>query len=147
MAISTLAPGHHRLTRVLAIGAVAALSASLIVAFPALAKAPSLPTAPSSIDMVGTASYGNPATFTIVDPPTKWIQEMSLTCSVGGSQVYLDVHTEKDANWTTFMLWSQGWQDAGGGPAACTAQLYYYTWQGKTETGLVVEAQKDFVTE
>src|SRR4029077_11499610 len=90
-------------------------------------------------------SFGNAVTLSVSDPPIKGIQELSLTCSQHGHQVYLDVHTEKNAAWTQFMLWSQPWADNGGGAASCTASLFYYTWRGKTETGVVNEAQTTFV--
>jgi len=68
-----------------------------------------------------------------------------VSCAQNGDNVYLDVHTQNQASWLQFTLWSQTWANAGGGSANCVAQLYYYTWQGKRETGLVVEAQTSFV--
>jgi hypothetical protein len=106
---------------------------------------PAAPTA-STITLNGSASFGATASFTIVDPPVSNVQEVSVTCGQGPTQLYLDVHTQDFANWTQFALWSQAWQDAGGGAATCTAQLYYYTWQGHQETGLVIEATTTFTT-
>ena len=104
------------------------------------------PTASSTITFNGPAAYGGTANFTVVDPPSKNVQEISVNCAVGGQSVYLDVHTQNDANWTTFPMWSQPWQDTGGGSASCTAKLFYYTWQGHTETGIVYEDSTTFPT-
>jgi hypothetical protein len=127
--------------------ALSAVVLAATVAAPAavLAKGTPAPTT-NSISLNGSASYGSMASFTIVDPPVKSVQEVSVTCGANNTQVYLDVHTQNDANWLQFSLWSQAWQDMGGGPASCTAQLFYYTWKGHTETGLVVEATTTFQT-
>ena len=114
---------------------------------PALASKPSSPSTTPSITLTtANPAFGGTASFSVTDPLTKWVQEVSVTCSQNGQQVYLDVHAQNYATWTQFTLWSQTWANAGGGPASCVAKLYYYTWQGKTETGVVYEAQTSFVT-
>ena len=122
-------------------------SASLgIAAAPALAAKPAAP-AQSTISLASAApSFGGTALFNIVDPPAKSVQEISVTCGPDGTMWYLDVHTANQANWTSFTLWSQKWADAGGSATSCVAELFYYTWQGKMETGRVVEATTSFTT-
>ena len=91
--------------------------------------------------------FGGTVSFNVSNPATKWIPEISLTCSQNNQTVYLNVHVQNSTiPWTQFSLWSQTWANNGGGPANCTAQLYYYTWKGKTETGVVYLAQTSFVT-
>jgi hypothetical protein len=104
------------------------------------------PTSGSSITLNGTASFGSAASFTVVDPPVSGQPEMSVTCSQGGSSVYLDVQMMSGSSpyTPTFTLWSQTWANNGGGAADCTAQLYYYTWTGKKETGVVYMATSNF---
>jgi hypothetical protein len=90
-------------------------------------------------------SFGSAASFAVTDPPTKNNPEISVNCSKNGQNVYLDVHGQSQgAGWTNFTLWSQQWANAGGGAASCVAQLFYYTWQGKTETGVTYVAQTSF---
>jgi hypothetical protein len=93
-------------------------------------------------------SFGSTVSFTITYPAMKWIPEVSLNCSQKGQEVYLGVETPTGSgSWTPqFTLWSQQWANNGSGPAECTAKLYYYTWQGKAETGVVYLAQTSFVT-
>ena len=141
---------HHtffvRLRRSAAFVAVAASASLALATAPALAAKPAPAPAQSSITLASAASYGGTALFNIVDPPAKSVQEISVTCGPTGTTWYLDVHTANDANWTSFTLWSQQWQNAGGGATSCVAQLFYYTWQGHTETGRVIEATTSFTT-
>jgi hypothetical protein len=44
----------------------------------------------------------------------------------------------------TFTLYSSTWAANGGGAADCNATLFYYTWKGHTETGVVVMATDSF---
>jgi hypothetical protein len=96
---------------------------------------------------VATANpaFGQLVGFNVVDPPTKSSQEISVSCSQNGQNVYLGVNTYSTPASAQFTLWSQQWADAGGTAANCVAQLFYYTWKGHTETGLVVEASTSFV--
>lgn len=93
-------------------------------------------------------SFGGTASFSVAYPAMKWVPEVSVSCSVAGQQVYLVAQTPTGSGtWTPqFTLWSQNWADLGGGPASCTANLYYYTWQGQVETGVVYLANTSFVT-
>jgi type II secretory pathway pseudopilin PulG len=105
------------------------------------------PTSPSTVTLTTTnPSFGGTASFAVVDPPTKSLQEIGLTCTENGQTVYLSANTQNEPSWTQFKLWSQEWSVAGGGSANCVAQLYYFTWQGKTETGVVIEDQTTFTT-
>jgi hypothetical protein len=76
------------------------------------------------------------------------VPEVSLTCTAqDGTEVYLSVQTGDGSQspWqTTWTLWSETWRVNNGGPASCVARLYYYTWQGKRETGIVYLAQLSF---
>lgn len=120
--------------------------ALLLTGSTALANKPSNSSTTASVALSGDPSFNGVANFAVSYAPSKSVQEMSVSCSVNGQQVYLDVHTQSQTNWTAFALWSQPWQDAGGGSASCTTALYYYTWQGHTETGVVNEAETGFVT-
>lgn len=137
---------HGRARIVGAILSAAVLAALIAAPAATLARGTGSGGTASTLTLSGTATFGVDANLVVVDPPVKSIQEVSVSCAHNGTQMYLDVHTQRYANWTRFTLWSQAWQDAGGVSAACTAQLFYYTWQGKTETGLVVEATTTFTT-
>jgi len=93
-------------------------------------------------------SFGGTVSFAITYPAMKWIPEVSVSCSQNGQEVYLGVETPSgSSSWTPeFTLWSQPWANNGGGPAECVANLYYYTWQGKAETGVVYLARTSFLT-
>jgi hypothetical protein len=100
----------------------------------------------SSISLNGTASFGGSASFTVVDPPVKGLPEMSVNCWQGDQNVYLGVQMMSGPSpyAPTFTLWSSTWAANGGGPANCTASLFYYTWQGQRETGIVYMATSSF---
>lgn len=84
-----------------------------------------------------TATYG----------AMKAVPEESVTCISNGVQVYADAQpgiagaTSWTANWT---MWSQGWENMGGGAANCVANVYYFTYSGKVETGYVMLASATF---
>jgi hypothetical protein len=120
--------------------------ALLLTGTTALANKPSNSSPAATVGLSGDPSFAGVANFAVSYSPSKWVQEMSVTCSVNGQQVLLDVHTQSMTAWTAFALWSQPWADAGGGAASCLTSLYYYTWQGHTETGVVYEAETSFVT-
>lgn len=134
----------RRRTAVVAGAAALATAATGLMSVTAHAGQPSASTAASITLMTPNPAFGGTVSFSYQDPPTKWMQEMSVTCTQAGRQVYLDVHGQNDPSWTQFSLWSPAWQSAGGGSASCVAKLYYYTWQGKTETGVVYEASTSF---
>lgn len=104
---------------------------------------------PATLTMQSAPTFGGALTLSATYAPMKWTAQESVSCSQGGSQVYLAVQTAPSAAqpWvSTFTMWSQTWVNAGSGPATCTAQLYYYTWQGKTETSLVLLSTTTFST-
>lgn len=136
--------------RYITIATVGLVAAAL--AFPALASngkgggGSTTTSGTSTITLNGSASFGGTASFTVVDPPVSGLPEMSVTCSQNGSPVYLDVQMMSGSSPYTpqFTLWSSTWAANGGGSADCTASLYYYTWKGKTETGVVSMATSTF---
>jgi hypothetical protein len=103
--------------------------------------------ATSAIALTGDPSFGATASFAVTYQTMKWVPEMSVSCSISGKVVYLVAQTPGGSGpWTPqFLLWSQSWANSGGGPANCTATLYYYTWQGRAETGIVYLAETTFV--
>jgi hypothetical protein len=117
---------------------------------PAMTLASVKPTSSTaSLALASDPSFAGTVTFTASYSPMKWIAEESVYCTQNGSQVYLDAHLAPSSAqpWSsTFTLWSQAWANNGGGPANCTTQLYYYTWQGKTETGVVYLGTVNFTT-
>lgn len=121
-------------------------AALLLTGTTVLASKPANDPTTATVALSGDPSYGGVANFAVSYAASKSIQEMAVTCSTNGQQVYLDVHTQTMTDWTAFSLWSQSWADAGGGSASCVTSLFYYTWQGHTETGVVDEAQASFVT-
>jgi hypothetical protein len=113
-----------------------------------VAHTPSSTSTTSSLSLTNAdPNFGGTVTFNVTSPAMKWIPELSVACSRNNQVVYLDVHMQDGSTASTqFILWSQTWAAAGGGSASCTASLYYYTWQGKTETGVVYLATTSFVT-
>jgi hypothetical protein len=94
-------------------------------------------------------SFGATIAFSATYAPMKWLAEESVECTQSGQMVYLDVQMAPDgaSPWaSSFTLWSQSWAGAGGTPADCTANLYYYTWKGHTETGVVYLGSSSFTT-
>ena len=73
-------------------------------------------------------SYGDVVTFTATYPPMRDAALVRIWCWQGGVGVYhlagvaTDPFTLSGGQWT-------------GGAAECTADLYYYEWQGMTQTG------------
>ncbi|HEV2216162.1 MAG TPA: hypothetical protein VGV88_01195 [Candidatus Dormibacteraeota bacterium] len=94
-------------------------------------------------------AFGAAISFTATFPAMKWIPEESVECDQGGQMAYLDVQVEPNGTspWaSSFTLWSQSWADGGGAPADCTANLYFYTWKGHTETSVVYLGTTSFTT-
>ena len=91
-------------------------------------------------------SFGGTVSFAVTYPSMKWIPAISVTCTQNGQQVYMNVNTQLESNWTQFTLWSWSWAASGGGAANCVSSLYYYTTQGKTVTGIVYLATTSFTT-
>jgi hypothetical protein len=134
------------------IAAALAIAAFAALATPALAAkggngTGTSSTPPSDITLNGPAYFGATVSFTVTDPPTKWLPEMSVSCSQNGQTVYLGVQMLSGSSPYSpqFTLWSDAWAANGGGSANCSADLFYYTWKGQTETGVVYLAHRDFV--
>jgi hypothetical protein len=119
-----------------------------IAATPASAKSTgSGSTTPASLTVNNDPPFGGRVALTATFAPMKAVPEESVTCTSNGEQVYLNVQTGSGSvsSWTAdWTLWSTAWQNAGGGAADCAASLYYYTWQGKTETGVTYLASANF---
>ena len=102
----------------------------------------------SSIALSGDPAFNGTAAFavTLTSLPNNAIPTASVQCFQNGSSVYGQAQTQNGPiqPWTSFALWSQTWANAGGGAAACTADLYYFTYKGKTVTGVVELAQTSF---
>ena len=100
----------------------------------------------NSITLNGSASFGNPASFTVVDPPVKGLPEMTVVCDQGSQEVYSGTQMMSGSSpySPSFKLYSTQWAANGGGSATCSAVLYYYTWKGNQETGVVILANDGF---
>lgn len=100
----------------------------------------------SSITLNGAASIGSPLSFTVVDPPVKGYPEMSVSCfDSGGNYLYLEVQMLSGSSpYTPTFSLSSSALDSYGQDASCTASLFYYTWKGHRETGVVYLATTDF---
>jgi hypothetical protein len=130
------------------VGVLALIAASLAYASPNSGSGTSTAST-SSITLNAPAVYGGTASFTAVDPPVKGTPEMSVTCWQNSQPVYLDVQVMSGASpfHPQFTLWSTAWAANNGGSANCTANLFYYTWKGKVETGVVYMATTSFVAQ
>jgi hypothetical protein len=97
----------------------------------------------STITLNGSATYGQQASLTTVDPPVKYPMLASVACNQNGQTVYAEAdNLSTNPAHPQFRLWGPSWN--GSAPADCTAELYYFTWQGKTITGVVVMATTTF---
>jgi hypothetical protein len=127
-------------------GAVVAIL--LIAAMPASAKSTgSGSTSTASLTVDNDPPFGGTIALSATFTPVKAVPEESVICTSNGEQVYLNVQTGSGSvsSWTAhWTLWSETWQSAGGGAANCVANLYYYTWQGKSETGITYLASANF---
>jgi hypothetical protein len=108
-----------------------------------------------TLDQSPPIHFGDTVSFTVdaPPPPGKSQLEISVTAfdQATGDQVYLDVHVENQQlqPWTAFKLQSDTWAGApyNSGPANVAVALFYYTWKGHQETGIVNLAATSFVTE
>jgi hypothetical protein len=73
-------------------------------------------------------SFGDVVTFTVSYPPMRDPALVRIWCWQGGVGVYHVAGVATDP----FPLGGAQWTD---GAAVCTADLYYYEWQGMTQTG------------
>lgn len=125
---------------------LACLALTAGTAFAAQGGGGNTSTAPSSITLNGTAAFGQTASFTAIDPPVKYTIQVGVFCTQGGKTVFGQVRDMSGSSpyHPQFTLYSDAWAASGGGSANCTASEYYYTWQGKTETGVVSLANTSF---
>lgn len=125
-----------------------------VAAVPASAKAPSGgSTTPATLvvnnDPVGGTvnAVGGTVATTATGGPSTVIPWQSVVCTSNGVQVYMYAQhgTEGATAWTAdWTMSSVAWQDAGNAPGTCVAELYYFTYQGRAETGFVVMATANF---
>jgi hypothetical protein len=73
-------------------------------------------------------SYGDTVTFTATYPEMKYPALVDVWCSQGGVSVWHVAGVVTDP----FPMGGGSWT---GGEADCTAELFYYAWQGMTQTG------------
>jgi hypothetical protein len=128
---------------------VAALVVLGVGTGPAAAKQPSSGPVTASLTVNADPSFGGSVSLTATYGSMKQVPEISVDCTSNGQIVYFDVQMGSGtaSPWVQqFNLWSQTWQAAGGGPANCVSQLFYYTWQGRVETGEVLLSSTSFVT-
>jgi hypothetical protein len=81
--------------------------------------------------------YGEEVTFTSTHPDLRQTLRVRVLCRRDGELVY-QYASDPAAR---FHLWSMAWQ---GGAADCAADLYYFTYKGKTQTGVVYLARTEF---
>jgi hypothetical protein len=87
--------------------------------------------------------FGDTISFTATFGALRSSPEVRVLCSQNGQSVYSSAQFgDGSSPWSpSFTLSGGNWL---GGSASCFADLYYYTWQGKTETGVVYLAHVDF---
>ena len=115
----------------------------LLLAVPVHASTPS-----GTLTLDNAPSFGGTAVFSASYSglPKNSIPSMGVQCWQSGQSVYLQAQTQNGPiqPWTSFSMWSQTWANNGGGGANCVADLYYFTYQGKTVTGALGLAQITF---
>jgi hypothetical protein len=124
--------------RTTVLGVVLVLSACL--SSTALAGKPrgDATTAPPSISLdQADPRYGDEVTFTTTHPDLRETLRVRVLCHRDGELVY-QYASDPAAR---FHLWSVLWK---GGAAECAADLYYFTYQGKTQTGVVYLDRTEF---
>jgi hypothetical protein len=89
--------------------------------------------------------YGGLATFSVTYPEMRWSPRVRVLCRQNGEVVYQYSQGPGGDPWAPqFHLWDAVWAAHGGGPANCEADLYYYTWRGHEQTGVVYLAHREF---
>jgi hypothetical protein len=91
--------------------------------------------------------FGDIVTFTVTYPEMRYTPIVRVLCRQDGEIVHQYAQwNDGGSPWLpSFALWDSIWAANGGGPADCVADLYYYTWKGQTETGIVYLAHTEFV--
>jgi hypothetical protein len=89
--------------------------------------------------------YGGTVSFTVNASGASSTPMVRVLCSENGLEVYGNAQaSDGSASWSPqFTLASSTWA-ANPGSAQCGADLYYYTWRGQVETGVVYLAHVDF---
>ena len=90
--------------------------------------------------------FGGTVSFTLTYPNMNDRPMVRVVCSQNGDIVYQYAQwSDGSSPWVPmFVLWDAIWAGNGGGSANCVADLYYYTWQGQTQTGVVYLAHAEF---
>jgi len=90
--------------------------------------------------------FGEAVSFTVTYPSMNEDPRVRVLCFQNGEMVYqYSQGTEGVESWVpAFILWSATWAANGGGAADCVADLYYFTWQGHTQTSVVYLAHTAF---
>ena len=90
--------------------------------------------------------FGGTVSFTVSYAAIKDTPLVRVLCFQNGQMVYqYSQWSDGSDTWTPkFALWSDPWASNGGGPADCAADLYYFTYQGQTQTAVVYLAHTEF---
>jgi hypothetical protein len=90
--------------------------------------------------------FGGTVSFTVSYPAMKEMPLIRVLCFQSGQMVYQYSQWSNGAEpWVpSFALWSDPWARNGGGPADCAADLYYFSYQGQTQTGVIYLAHTEF---
>jgi hypothetical protein len=96
-------------------------------------------TTPSITLLETDPQFGGTASFTVSYPAMRDLPLVRVLCFQGDEMVYQYSQWAGGSDpWVpSFTLWSDTWAGNGGGPAGCFADLYYFTYQGQTQTGVV----------
>jgi len=90
--------------------------------------------------------FGGAVSFAVSYPAMKDTPQVRVLCFQSGQMVYQYSQWSNGADpWVpSFALWSAPWAANGGGAADCVADLYYFTYQGQTQTGVIYLAHTEF---
>jgi hypothetical protein len=122
----------------LVVAAISAAAAPQIISI-AGKKPGSTPVTPSITLDQASPHFGDTVTFTTVYEPMKWVARIVVYCDQDGVTNY----QSQEVAYSSFTL-SGGWWF--GGAADCTAKLFYFTYRGQDETGVVYLAETTFAT-
>jgi hypothetical protein len=103
-------------------------------------------TDPGMVLVESNPYFGGTASFTVSYPAMKSTPMVRVLCFQGDQMVYQYSQWSNGSDtWTPqFTLWSDPWAANGGGLANCGADLFYFTYQGQTQTGVVYLAHTEF---
>jgi hypothetical protein len=105
-----------------------------------------LSTEPAIAPLEADLHFGGTVSFAVTYPAMKDTPQVRVLCFQSGQMVYQYSQWSNGAEpWVpSFALWSAPWAANGGGAADCSADLYYFTYQGQTQTGVVYLAHTEF---